>query len=297
MISNQAAHNNESYRLFGKRPLIGIVPCCPSVLTTVPALIRYFALVFTITWGVAGICLYTPAVVHLFRRWPASTNPLFYLAVYAPSVAATVLTAKYDGLPGLRVLFGRLLPSRLALRWCLIVLVAFPVVGLLAGRAAWLLGGPDVCIPHWPHFYGALVPALVIDPGPFGEELGWRGFALPRLLQRWSPLTASVVLGVIWGLWHLPAFFIVGLPQRRLTVPAMLLATVSVSVIDTWVFLRSRGNLLPPILVHLMTNHCFKLLGVSFGVSVVAGASGAFLILLGEWTLERGVAHAQRKQP
>ena len=115
MIFNQASQNSESYRLFGQRQITGAVPYYSSVPATVPVLVRYFALVFAITWGVAGICLYAPAVVRIFRHWPASTNPLFYLAVYAPSIAATVITAKYDGLPGLRILFRRLVPSSVAL--------------------------------------------------------------------------------------------------------------------------------------------------------------------------------------
>ena len=149
---------------------------------------------------------------------------------------------------------------------------------------AGLFGAAQGHVPNWAHFYYALIPALVIDPGPLGEELGWRGFALPRMLERWPPLTSSLILGLIWGLiwgaWHLPAFFIVGLPQNRLAIPALLLATMGISVIDTWIFLRTEGSLLPMILVHLMTNHCAKLLGISFATSVAAGAVCVLVVVL-----------------
>lgn len=78
----------------------------------------------------------------------------------------------------------------------------------------------------------------------------------------------------------MPAFFVVGLPQKQMAILALLLATVSVSVIDTWIYPHTAGSLVLMILVHLMTNHCFKMLGVSFGTSVAAGAVCALLIVL-----------------
>ena len=147
------------------------------------------------------------------------THPLFYLAVYAPTTASLVLTALFGGTAGLRKLLGRLLPWRAGVQWYLVVLLGYPLVGLLAGRAAGLFGVAQGQIPDWGHFLWALMQALVVDPGPLGEELGWRGFALPRMLARWRPLKASLILGLIWGIWHLPAFLIVGLPQNRLALP------------------------------------------------------------------------------
>ena len=243
-------------------------------------LVSYFVLVFTITWGIGAFCLFSPGVAKALGRGRALTNPLFYIAVYAPTLTSLILTPFFDGAAGLRKLLARFIPWRAGLRWYLVVLAGYPLVGLLAGRIAGLWGAVQGHVPNWGHFYYALIPALVVDPGPLGEELGWRGFALPRMLERWPPLAASLILGLIWGVWHLPAFFIVGLPQNRWVFPVFLLATMSVSVIDTWIFLRTDGNMLPMILVHLMSNNTFKLLGVSLPTSVAAGAVCALVIVL-----------------
>lgn len=84
------------------------------------------------------------------------------------------------------------------------------------------------------------------------------------MLERWQPFTASLILGLIWGIWHLPTFFIAGLPQNCTALPVFFLNTISLSVADTRLFLCARGNLLPPILVHLITDQYSRLLHISF---------------------------------
>lgn len=240
-------------------------------------LLTYFALVFTITWGIGAVCLFAPGVLpKTLLHGPATANPLFYIAVYVPTATSLALTAIFDGAAGLRKLLARLIPWRAGVHWYLIVLVGYPVFELIAGQVAGLFGAAQGHIPNWGHFYYALIPALATDPGPLGEELGWRGFALPRMLERWKPLPATLILGLIWGAWHLPAFFIAGLPQNRMAILALVAGTVLVSVIDTWIFLQTKGNMLLMILVHLVINHCGKMLGISF---VTTGAAGAVLAL------------------
>jgi|WetSurMetagenome_2_1015567.scaffolds.fasta_scaffold208301_2 uncharacterized protein len=256
-------------------------------------LLSYFVLVFAITWGVGAVCLFAPTVVKSIAPGPALTNPLFYIAVYAPSITSLILTAFFGGAVELRRLAARFIPWRAGVRWYLFVLAGFPVVGLLAGQVAGVFGATQGHVPDWAQYFYALIPALAVDPGPLGEELGWRGFALPRMLERWQPLNASLLLGLIWGAWHLPAFFIVGLPQAHLAIPALLLATMSVSVIDTWIYLRTEGSMLLMILVHLMTNHSFKMLGVSFATSVATGAVCALVIVLAGGLRPAGQARAK----
>ena len=83
-----------------------------------------------------------------------------------------------------------------------------------------------------------------------GEELGWRGYALPLLLEKRSALMASLILGVLWGLWHLPTFLVPGTPQYGLPLPAFVLLTVEYSILMTWVYLNTKGSVLIATLFH-----------------------------------------------
>jgi membrane protease YdiL (CAAX protease family) len=83
-----------------------------------------------------------------------------------------------------------------------------------------------------------------------GEELGWRGYALPRLLAERSVLAASLILGVLWGAWHLPTFFVPGAPQYGLPFSAFVLLTMAYSVLIGWVYVHARGSVLIASLLH-----------------------------------------------
>ena len=115
------------------------------------------------------------------------------------------------------------------------------------------------------------------DPGPLGEELGWRGFALPRLLEGRSALSAGVILGIIWGVWHLPAFLIGGTPQHSMSLPLFIIGAVGISVLMTWAFKGTRGSIVSAVLIHWTFNTCsdltrMPLAVISVGLIVIAAA-------------------------
>lgn len=91
--------------------------------------------------------------------------------------------------------------------------------------------------------------------GSLGEEIGWRGFLLPALLRRMSPLAASVVVGVVWGLWHLPVDLTAGFGLQGIgAVVARVIFAVPLSILFTWFFLRSGGSMLVALLLHTSIN-------------------------------------------
>lgn len=234
----------------------------------------YLWLAFGITWGFGGLGLLAGA----YRPDAAfsASRALHYVAAFGPSVAGLIMVWRVDGRAGLRTIVARTGPTWAHLPWYIAVIVGFPAANLMA---AWLLA-PEFLgnRPSWgPLIYG-LPLTLVTDTGPLGEEFGWRGFALPRLLRHSQPLAAATMLGAIWWAWHLPTFFISTLSQSELSIPVFLVNSLALSVIMTWLYQRTRGDLLLMILVHVAANYCGAI-GVPFNAEVSAEVACAAVIV------------------
>jgi membrane protease YdiL (CAAX protease family) len=235
----------------------------------------YLWLAFGITWGAGGLGLLAGA----FRPDVAARplHPLHYVAAFGPSIAGVIMAAGTGGWAGVRRLLAGVVPTWAAAPWYAAVLVGYPAASL---AAAWLLV-PDSLIelPSGDRLIYLVPLTLVTDTGPLGEEFGWRGFALPRLLSRWPPLSAALILGAIWFVWHLPTFFISTLSQSQLSIPLFLVNSIALSILMTWLYLRARGDLLLMILVHLMANYCGAI-RIPFIAEVSAEVALAALIVV-----------------
>ena len=163
------------------------------------------------------------------------------------------MVAALHGKPGVRRLLGRLLKGRVGFRWYLAVL-ALPLLVPLGVGISVLFGGETPVIDRT--IVGVLVLlAFSIFPGSaLGEELGWRGLALPHLQARHSALAASLIVGGLWGFWHLP-LYLLGLETRPLGIfPAFVVSVVAASVICTWMYNGTGGSLLIVVLFHATAN-------------------------------------------
>jgi membrane protease YdiL (CAAX protease family) len=213
-------------------------------------LTSFFVLAFSLSWGVGAALAGVPVV---------APDGLFVGGV---PVAAIVVTALTAGRAGLRDLGHRLLRFRVATRWYVAVF-ALPV--LLVGAAVALiptLGGSALDWSKRPGLASTallLVIFLLLPIGaPLGEEIGWRGFALPRLLARHSALAASLILGVIWSLWHLPG--VLADPTLRVPVPFHL-QVIPLAVLFTWLFVNTKGSLFIAVLFHAWNDLVLQYLG------------------------------------
>jgi membrane protease YdiL (CAAX protease family) len=207
----------------------------------------FFALTFAATWScftAAGL------LVPAGARWP-----LMIIGAFAPSAVAVLLTARQEGKAGVKALLSRLGEWRVGLRWyafALLYMAAIKIAVALMYRMA--TGG-------WPTFgsgygIGIVVTAIVaaIFGGPLGEEIGWRGYALPRLTDRLGKAGASVLLGLVWAGWHLPVFFIPGMDQSGQSLPVYILQVTALSVAMAWLYWHTRGSLLLAVLMHTAIN-------------------------------------------
>lgn len=226
-------------------------------------LLAFFALTFAITFGLGvAVIFFRPQFEALFGPLgPLLTSWPYYVGVGAPTISAVLLSYLFGGLGGVQTLF-RGLTRRFPLRWVFVALLTFPTALLIWGLIERGLFGRGVS--HSINIHAILVSApltlfttanIFVDPGPWGEETGWRGFALPRLLTRYSPLTAAIILGVIWAVWHAPAFLTSGLTQSRYSFGWFLVAVTCISIFMTWIYVNANGNfLVAGVLPHAMNN-------------------------------------------
>jgi len=211
------------------------------------ALIGFIALTFSITWSVIGFYVFMPERASALFGEISGSHPLFFLATWAPAIAALVLVLAYGGLTGLRAFVSRILLWRIPAGWVAFILVGLPLV-FVAGSL--IKGGPFLA-PVPPEGAGALVAVLVmmLFLGPV-EELGWRGVLQPLLQRRLAPIWAGALIGAIWGIWHLPAFFLAGTVFGGWDFLPFFLGNVVLAVLVTPIFNRTRGSLLWPTIFH-----------------------------------------------
>jgi membrane protease YdiL (CAAX protease family) len=248
-------------------------------------LLTFFFLTYGYTWGVG--LLYGVAAAWMTRTFgPASfTNPLIFAAVWSPTIAGFTCALVFGGARGMCDLLGRIFRWRIGVRWYATAL--FGTAGFaLAARyvEAHFTTAPSPPVfdsSKWPSFMWIGLITIVADPGPLGEDIGWRGFAMPRMLARMSPLTTALLLGVIWGVWHVPAFLVPGLPQYVVPIHWFLLAIVSASVVMTWIALHTRGSVIPLIIMHWAINRFSDLGYQGAFYCAMAYLLAALLVIIG----------------
>jgi membrane protease YdiL (CAAX protease family) len=218
------------------------------ILSFVPFLLIAFGL----AWTILALFIYLPdQMVGIFGQLTGQ-HPLFFLAVYAPAIAAFIVIAYNAGIGGLRRYFGRLLLWRCSLPWYAFLIIGIPLI-FIGGSA--LKGNLFVEPFPFPSFQ-SLILALVLAAikGPI-EEFGWRGLALPLLQRKVAPIWAALILGIIWGFWHLPAFILSGTPQSAWSFAPFFVGAIALSVMVTPLFNTSHGSILLPALFHFLLNN------------------------------------------
>jgi len=209
----------------------------------------FLLLTFGIAWGVLAAFIFFPeTMVGLFGEITGE-HPLFYLAVWAPAISAFVVIFRWSGLEGLRRHLGRALLWRCSWPWYAFLLLVVPLVFFAGSFFKGNLSETTFPFTSVSSFLVALV--LIAIKGPI-EEFGWRGLALPLLQRKMAPVWAALVIGVIWGLWHTPAFLLSGTEQSAWSFLPFFTGTIALSVIVTPLFNASRGSILLPGVFHFM---------------------------------------------
>lgn len=217
-------------------------------------MLRFFALTYTLTWTCFILAATLSGGMGSFApAFSALGPPLLFLGTFAPALVALGLTAWDEGRPGTKALVDRLFEWPAGWQWYTFAVGYIAAIKLTAAIAHRLISGA------WPPFgnesWYVIAAAIVIStPIQAGEEMGWRGYALPRLAARFGFASASLMLGLVWGVWHLPLFFVAGLGNYGQSFPVFVLGSTMLSVAIAWLYAHTNGSLLLAMLMHSAAN-------------------------------------------
>jgi membrane protease YdiL (CAAX protease family) len=230
----------------------------PGVLVRHP-LVSFFFIAYAGAWLVESPVVLSRTGTGLL---PYTLPPVVVVVLIAgatftgPTLSAFVMVRVTEGKEGPKRLLRRYVLWRVKLRWYLFVLLVIPASEVLGAIVL-----PGVLASYQPVTLGLVVGyplafvATFVLGGPLGEEPGWRGFALPRLQAARGPLAGSLLLGVLWGAWHLPLFWSgVWTPPTVANIVMFFVMTTALTVVITWVFNNANGSLLITMLMHASFN-------------------------------------------
>ena len=225
-------------------------------------LLSFFVMATLFSWIVL--------VPYILSQWNILPNTKGFAVFFAlnpfvgPALASYIMHRTLGGKEAWQSVRNSVKQFKAGLKWYLFILIGLPAVMFLGMIV--LNGGriPNFHDINSSFFVGYLIQFVLIFffGGPLAEELGWRGFALPLMQSRYGALKASLLLGVLWTLWHLPHFLTeaqgggpgTGLKVFYINLPIFLVLCVSITIIMTWVFNHTKGNLFIAILLHTSIN-------------------------------------------
>lgn len=238
----------------------------PPTLIARRPLASFLVLAFSLSWSfLIADALGARGIIPFRLTLSGPGLILALLMSYGPTIAALVVAKATRGWDGVRGLLGALLRWRVGLRWYIVALALPPALFSLAARLPELLGG-------------GLVHGIAN-----GEELGWRGFALPQLMRRRRPLVASLTLGAIWFVFHVPIMFVpnsIAGGQSFATALPFCVGVLATSVLMTWLYRSTGGSVLLPWLFHGAVNIWPGLVGGAGGEVQLAWIQTALLVLV-----------------
>jgi membrane protease YdiL (CAAX protease family) len=242
----------------------------------------FLLLTFSFSWGVWWLA--GPHLSGAGRGWRLAVHTV---GLCGPTVAALVLTGFLYGRRGVFDLLKRIARWRVGIGWYLFALFSTLVIGLAAIGVHSLAGG---ITPHM----NRLVLAQVLLPLPAGlpEEYGWRGFALPHLLKKRSALTSSLIIALLWVVWHIP----ISPALKNISLFGLfLLEVIPLSVLFSWLYINCRGSVLLVVLYHFVYNAAVYVLNIPGARSLWA----VYIVLnwlLAAWVVARfGASNLTRR--
>jgi len=214
----------------------------------------FFLLTFLASWSLFIAAVSVSGTAHYGSIFSTLGYGMYLIGVFTPALVAVLLSWREQRRAGVKALLSQMLRVPSHFVWYLFAIGYFLVVKIMAALIYRVIAG------EWPvfgHESFVVIAAAVIFSTPFqaGEELGWRGFALPRLSNQFGLPLASIILGLIWAVWHLPFFFFEGADKFGQSFPVYLVSVVALCVAIAWLYWRTRGSLLLVMFMHSAVNN------------------------------------------
>ena len=218
---------------------------------------RFFVVTFIVSW-----VIWLPLVFSRLGAIPidipdGTRNAVALLGVLTPAIVALWLTAKSGGRTALKALLSRLIIWKTGLRWWGAAMLVWPALLVLTALVYnWLWHNPNIDVVEFTSVAALLVSIIFLLIATLGEEIGWRGVALPGLEQRHSAVRSSTILGLAWACWHIPYWLLqstytdFGIAYLGLSFVYVVAGTFYI----TWFYNHGRFSLLLPVVFHLSYN-------------------------------------------
>jgi len=206
----------------------------------------FIVLTFSWSWGIWSILRLNPSLTPFSRAW----TYIYVAGLSGPLAGAALTSFLAYGTDGLHALLARLFLARTSALWFALAILLAPALWIVAEKIG----------RHHPAFVASPIAMFVvwlkmlIRGGPLTEEIGWRGFLLPLLLGRMNLFRASAIMFPIWALWHLPLWFIPGLPHHDWSLVLFLLWLAPGTFLFSWFYVKGQGKVWLPILFHTSVN-------------------------------------------
>jgi membrane protease YdiL (CAAX protease family) len=254
-------------------------------------LVEFFFYAYLITW-----LFWIPIILSNAGILPFTIPQVFFLAgAFGPVTSSLIVTSKYHGAPGIKLLLEKLVRVKHSFKWYLFALLLPVAIVMSVLLGLYLFHGSvqDLQFKSFDTLAGIFFGSLIICAN---EEVSWRGFALPRLQRKCSAFYSSVILGFFWGMIHFPLFFIQ--PERTggfrllFIVPGFVLMCIFLSIIYTFQYNSTRGSVLLATLFHTSLNtsnelysspsHAYDTSAMFLFLGAVAFVAGCIVIIFGK---------------
>lgn len=213
-------------------------------------LTSFVAITLAISW-----IIWSPLIVLGQNISPVARLIIIIIGGFGPFFSAIIVTLIADGRNGFREWRIKIFKFRIGATFYILAFLYPIILAALSYGLYLLMGGEPIDFTNVPPWYAYPIGLVfVFFLGGGQEEPGWRGFALPKLLSKYSPFISSIIIGVIWTIWHIPLFFVEGSSQVELPFEWYLPNVIAIAIVFTLLYLKTSGSVLPAMALHAGLN-------------------------------------------